>query len=490
VDTGPDAAELTVRPPNIILIVADQLRADCLGVEGRHPVLTPRIDGLAAAGARFTRAYSTAPVCIPARRSLLAGQSPRSHGLLGFQDGVEWDEQVTLPALLRGAGYHTQLVGRDMHQHPSRKRFGYDEMTITEDYERWLAERLGTDLEHDPADPYGGPLYSTGIMQNDWTAAPWPYPDETHFTAWTIAQARRFLQRRDPSQPYFLTISLLAPHPPLVPPAFYFERYLRMTLPEPVLGSWAQEPPAPRSPDAPRARLGGELAHAARAAYYALINHIDDQLGRVLTMLPGLRGAGASAGDTITMVTSDHGEMLGDHHLWRKSLPYEGAARIPLVVRAPARFGIRPGTVIDQPVVLEDIMPTLLDFAGVEIPSRVDGESLRPLLTATGGLLRERVHLELANTDDTSFHALTDGRMKYVWYTQTGREQLFDLDADPDETTDLALQHGHAAELDRWRRMLIEELAGRAEGFVQGGALVAGRRYRPLPPADSTRPTG
>lgn len=467
--------------PNIILIVADQLRGDCLGIEGRHPVLTPRLDGLAAAGARFTHAYSTAPVCIPARRSLLSGQAPRSHGLLGFRDGVEWDEERTLPALLRAAGYHTQLVGREMHQHPARKRFGYDEMTIGEDYQRWLAERLGTDAEHDPADPYGGPLYSTGIMQNDWTVAPWPYPDDTHFTAWTITQARRFLQRRDPSQPYFLTISLLAPHPPLVPPAFYLDRYLRMELPEPVVGDWADEPDTPHAPDAARARLDGELGRAARAAYYGLINHIDDQLGRVLTMLNGLRGAGAQSGNTVVAVTADHGEMLGDHHLWRKSLPYEGAARIPLLIRAPERYGIRPGTVLDSPVSLEDVMPTLLDFAGVEAPAGIDGVSLRPLLTTAAPLERDPIHLELANGDGSSFQALTDGRTKYVWFTETGREQLFDLRADPGETIDLAEHEGQADRLAEWRQMLIAALTDRPEGFVDGGALVPGRPYHPVP---------
>ncbi|MHB9033393.1 MAG: sulfatase-like hydrolase/transferase, partial [Anaerolineae bacterium] len=148
--------------PNILLIMTDQQRGDCLSCAG-HPVLmTPNMDTIAENGVRFTQAYSTCPTCIAARRSLLSGQFPRSHGMVGYRDGVPWNAPVTLPAALTRAGYQTALVGRSMHQYPERARFGYEQMVIhshgsTSDYERWLAQRA----------PDSGGWMGFGITNND-----------------------------------------------------------------------------------------------------------------------------------------------------------------------------------------------------------------------------------------------------------------------------------------------------------------------------------
>ena len=224
--------------PNILFINTDQQRGDCLGVEG-HPVLqTPNMDGIAAAGVRFTRFYSGCPSCIATRRSMLSGQEPQTHGMVGYQGLVEWDAPPTLPGVLRERGYQTWLVGRSMHQYPPRKRYGYDEMetnchTGASDYDDWLRE-VG------PRD--SGGWFGGGVMHNDWTARPWHLDEHLHFTNWTVTRALRFLERRDPSCPFFLTVGFIAPHPPLQPPAFYLERYLRTGVPEPVIGDWARPP--------------------------------------------------------------------------------------------------------------------------------------------------------------------------------------------------------------------------------------------------------
>jgi len=442
--------------PNILLIMTDQQRGDALSC-AQHPVLlTPNMDTIAEAGVRFRHCYSTCPTCIAARRSLLSGQYPRTHGMVGYRDGVAWDVPPTLPSILRAHGYQTVLVGRNMHQHPPRRRLGYDEMTIyPQDYDRWLAERA----------PEAGGVFGGGVMHNDWTARPWHLDEYLHPTNWTVERALDFLRRRDPSCPFFLTVSFIAPHPPLNPPAFYMERYLRQELPPPVLGDWA----SPHGYDlggndgvAPsRIVLEGEALRSARAAYYGLINHVDDQLRRLLNPINGVDTQ--TGHNTIVLFLADHGEMLGDHYLWRKSVPFEPSARVPLLLRAPERFELQAGTVVDAPVSLEDVMPTLLEL---------------PLLRGEPVAWRPYLHIEHAPLHQS----LTDGRTKYVWWVRDGREQLFDLVSDPFERHDLASDAQQHDRLSQWRERLVSALAERPEGFVKDGRLQAGVDYRPVLP--------
>ncbi|MCC6305808.1 MAG: sulfatase-like hydrolase/transferase [Rhodobacteraceae bacterium] len=464
------------RRPNVLLVMTDQQRGDCLSIAG-HPVLmTPNMDAIAGAGTRFSRAYSTCPVCIPARRSLMTGLFPASHGVVGFNETDEWDAATALTTPLRDAGYQTGLVGRAMHLFPPRKRYGFEQMvTGTSHYRDWLERHL-------PGETFqrGSGYYATGPMHNDWTARPWPWDETLHQTNWTVAEGLRFLRDRDPSSPYFLVVSFLAPHPPLVPPAFYMERYRRLPAPPPVIGDWARPPEGGgRGRDIAdlRVDLRGEALAAARAAYWGLINHVDDQLRRLLTPVDDP----IDRANTVIVFTSDHGEMLGDHHFWRKSLPYEGAAHIPLAIAAPPRFGLPAGQVVDRPVALEDIMPTVLDLCGVPLPGGLDGASLAPFLRGERPPWRPHLHIEHAEgINDLPHQTLTDGREKFVWFTADGREQFFDLRADPTECRDLIGSPAHAGRVDHWRRALVAELAGRPEGFTDGVRLIPGRPFPDL----------
>jgi arylsulfatase A-like enzyme len=460
--------------PNILLIMTDQQRGDCLSIAD-HPVLmTPNMDAIAGAGARFTRAYVTCPSCIAARRSILSGQFPPTHGMVGYHDNLEWEAPPTLPGVLRSTGYQTALVGRGMHQFPVRKRYGYEEMVISDhkdpssDYDRWL--------RHYGVEEPGG-WFGAGVMHNDWTARPWPLDERFHHTNWVVEEALRFLQRRDPSCPFFLTVSFIAPHPPLQPPACYFERYLRTGVPEPVVGDWAAPPAHAHGDDvsAGHVNLSGEALRSARAGYYGLINHVDDQLRRLLNPVIGLPRL---ARDTVVVFTSDHGEMLGDHYLWRKQVPYEPSVNIPLLISTPPRFGLAPRTMVDAPVCLEDVMPTLLDFAGVETPDTVEGRSLLPLLRGETPPWRDYLHLEHAPLHQT----LTDGVEKFVWHVADGREQYFRLDDDPTECRDLIADPAHQERIAEWRQALIKELKDRPEGFSNGNQLIPGRPYKAVLP--------
>ena len=451
--------------PNLVIVMTDQQRGDCLGIEGRRGLMTPNLDYLAASGARFTRAYSATPTCIAARRTLMSGQAPATHGLVGFQPGLEWEVAHTLPGELSAAGYETALIGH-MHLHPVRKRYGFDHVVTPDDYRRWLEQH---------SSPWEGGAMGHGLGDCDRTARPWHMAEWQHRTNWTVTEALQFLEDRDPSCPFFLLVSFDAPHPPLAPPAFYLERYLRMDLGEPVVGDWA--PAAPESaaglaPHAWNVRLEGEVLKEALAGYYGLINHVDDQAGRFLARLEEL------APNTYVLFTSDHGEMLGDHHMWRKRVPYEGSARVPLLLSGP---DIPEGVVCDSPAALQDVMPTFLDLAGLPVPETVDGSSLLPLVRGERDGWREYVHGEHAVTpsleDQAGMHYLTDGKEKYVWMVSTGREQLFDLAGDPEERHDLAQEPEHAPPLSRWRERLVRKLKHRPEGFSDGKRLIPGRPY-------------
>jgi len=416
--------------PNFLVFIVEQHRGDCLSCDGHPVLLTPTMDEIGGRGARFARAYSTCPVCVPARRSFLTGQFPGTHGVFS-NASVEWDGPTVASELTR-AGYQTAWLGRSMHQTPVRKRHGFelniynDHRDPLDDYNQFLAR----------SQPEGsGGYYGTGVMHNDWTARPWHLPEALHHTNWTVNLALDFLRRRDPAGP---------------------------------------------SPSA--VKLTGEALLSTRAGYYGLINHLDDQLHRLLN---GVTGVDRMTGrNTVVVLTADHGEMLGDHYLWRKSLPYEGACRIPMLLRAPERFGIGAGTVLDQPVGLEDLMPTMLEMAGVDCPDTVDGRSLLPLLRGEKAPWRPHIQVECAPT----FQCLTDGREKYVWFVRDGREQLFDLAADPTECHDLAASPAHAERLAWWRAELVAALAGRPEGFSDGSRLIPGRPYPGARPPQTQAP--
>ena len=454
--------------PNIILIVTEQHRGDCLKIDG-HPVLeTPTMDQIAHEGVRFSKAYTSCPTCIAARRSILSGQFPSTHGMVGYCDGVEWDAPPTLPGVLRDNGYHTVMIGRDMHQHPARKRYGYDHMITHSDYWEWL-ER------NQPKEAQG--WYQSGISNNDFTVHPWPFEEHLHITNWTVNQAIEFSQKRDPSCPFFMTLSFFAAHPPLMPPPFYFERYLRTGVPDPYIGDWATAPENEGiglDPGGFHIDLKGERLVSARAAYYALINHVDDQLRRLLATPKGFDRE--TLNNTIIVFTSDHGEMLGDHYRWHKLMPYEGSARIPFLIKAPAEFGINR-QLFEDPVCLEDIMPTLLEMADIEQPDTIEGKSLLPLMQKKESKLnRDYIHIEHA----PFHHTLTDAKEKYIWFVNDGREQFFDLTKDPHELKDLINDSSTQPKIDSWRKLLIEELRDRPEGFSDGSKLITGCKYSPV----------
>lgn len=477
--------------PNIILITTDQHRGDCIGIDGHPVVQTPNLDELATSGIRFRRGMTESPSCIPARRSLMTGMSSAAQGMVGMTD-AHWDPPHTLAGCLRDAGYQTALIGK-LHLSPKGKRFGFEYQERADGpyefegnaYTRWLRD------EHGMKDVDAGIAH--GVDVNSWIGRPGHLTEQQGMTYWCASRAIDFLHhRRDPTAPFFLNVSIYDPHPPLVPPQWYYDRYIHMELPEPVIGNWAHDPGGPERgyPTAAwRVHLDPEVMRCCRAAYYATVNYIDDQIGRLIQYL---RREGLFH-DTLILFTSDHGEMLGDHHLYRKCWPYEASARVPYLIKPPASWGRDRKAVSNCPVGLQDVMPTFLDAAGAAIPDACTGRSLLPIIRGESSAVREELHIEDSGTYESvdGYHALIGERYKYIWYSQRDTEHLFDLETDPNETADLALGKRADDLLAPWRDRLAAVVADRPEGFVHKGKLVRGKphtKWVPGFPADKFMP--
>jgi arylsulfatase len=468
--------------PNLVLVLVDQWRADALSSAGHGVVETPHIDALFAHGTTFERAYSSVPSCIAARAALLTGLDQVHHGRVGYEEGVAWPYPVTLPSVLRDAGYQTWCVGK-MHVAPQRARLGFDDVVLHDGYIHFWRDRT-RDLAGD--DDYltwlrtvAGPdadIIDQGLGPNGYVVRPWTAPDRLHPTSWVVREGIDFLRRRDSTRPFFLTLSFHRPHPPLDPPAWLLERYERKTLEDIPVGDWVGESaPSPSPlPDSP-VPTDRAAIDRARRAYFAQLSFIDIELNRFFTAL----GEHKLGPNTAIVFVSDHGEMLYDHHRVGKAVPYEASSRVPLLVAPPPSWGEQWPAAVVAPVELRDLLPTFAALAGVAPEPGVDGASLLPLVRdSRDAPWREYLHGEHVMWGPLSNQWLTDGRTKYIWFPQSGAEQLFDLERDPDELVDLADSSPGVVAV--WRQRLVDTLVGREEGFVVDGALITGRPQEPV----------
>jgi len=451
--------------PHILFVTVDQWPARLLGVAGHDLIETPTLDALARLGTRYTNAYAECPICIPARRSMMTGTSPRRHGDRDFQPALTMPADLpTLPRVLREAGWQTSAIGK-LHVYPPRDRIGFEEALLCEegrahlggpdDYELFLSDR-----------GHPGAQFLHGMGNNEYSWRTWHLDEALHATNWTTWQAARSIKRRDTTRPGFWHVSYTAPHPPLVPLASYLERYRARAMEPAVRGDWAEDnttwPPGLRLARDYWAALPPVQLADAKRAFYALCTHVDHQL----RILIGTLREQEMLDDTIILLCADHGDMLGDHGLYAKRLMYEGSANVPMILVGRAgcpRVG--PNRVDDRLVGMRDIMPTLLDLAGVAVPASCEG------LPMTGPVKRETFYGEsLSGAKATRM--MHDGRHKLVWYPVGNVIQLFDLDADPRELRDLSGAPGCAATRRRLEAALAAELYGGDERWAKDGRLV------------------
>ena len=459
--------------PNVLLICTDHWPAALLGEAGHSVIQTPTLDELARSGRRYTNLYSECPVCIPARRTLMTGTPPRTHGDRVFKETEPMPALPTMAQSFRDAGYSAYAVGK-LHVHPQRNRIGFDDVVLDEegrvqygvqdDYELFLGD-----------EGYAGRHFEHGMSNNDYSTRPWHLPERLHATNWAVNQMCRVIKRRDPLRPNFWYLSFRHPHPPLVPLQTYLDIYEGVEIDEPYRGEWTEDPSTlPYSLRAGFHRAGKYNAlqtALARRAFYALCTHIDHQLRIVIGTL---REEGL-LDDTTICFTSDHGDMLGNHNLWAKRLFYENSANVPLILIGAAdddRVGY--SEVDNRLAAWSDVMPTLLDLAGVPVPETVEGMSL----------VREEQRTYVYGENGEDLHAtrmVRDARCKLIYYATGNRRQLFDLESDPLELRDLAGLPEYQDEVERLTRILVDELYGVDEEWLSDGELV-GWTDRPFVP--------
>ena len=456
----------TRKRPHVLLVTTDHWAGSLLGVCGHPCVRTPTLDQLTRNGVRFPRAYAETPVCGPARRTLMTGCPPKMHGDRVFTD-MEMPSLPTMAQTFRDAGYQAYAVGK-LHVHPQRARIGFDDVLlaeegrtqweVTDDYEAYLTEQ-----------GFSGRQFLHGMGNNEYVNRPWHLDEAHHVTNWTTREMVRLIKRRDPSRPGFWYLSYCHPHPPLIPLRDYVDMYRERPIDTPSMGEWAEDP-ATLPHYLRRNRVRGERmadqdVRTARRAFYALCTQIDHQLRIVIGTL---REEGLLE-DTIILFTSDHGDMLGKHGLWAKRLFYEESAQVPMILVGTAAHG-RDGTVAcdtldDRLVGWQDVMPTLLGLAGVLVPDIVEGRSM------VTGPRRETLYGEVGEGANAT-RMLHDGRYKLIYYPVGNRVQLFDLETDPEEFTDLSESESHVDIRWRLEAALVDELYGNDEAWIRDGGLI------------------
>lgn len=467
---------MTSSAPNVLLIISDQHRADCLGCYGNAEVKTPSIDELAADGVVHEQCFTTFPVCTPARYSLLTGLYAHQH--LGWTNRSSIPPALdTYPRLLKKEGYETACVGK-MHFTPTYADVGFDEMILAEqdgpgrlddDYHRYLRD-LGLIDAIDVQDQVGSerakapPSYhesfGTGLSNLD---------ERYHSTTWIGDRACEVLERWE-GDGHLLVASFIKPHHPFDPPREWADLYDPGAVT--LLPGWTDAclpgDLAFHKGFFDYTRLTPGTARLVLARYYATISQVDHHVGRMINVL---RRKGLYD-DTLIIYTADHGEYMGHHHLLLKAnYMYDPLVRVPLVVKHPGGGGA--GTRRPDLASIVDITATILDAAGAGIPQAL-WETARPL--AEPG--RDAVFAE----DDRGNYMVRTPAAKLLLCQAPAASRFFDLVADPFELVNVIDEPGRAADVARLKTMLLEWLAFSARSRVyaapDGPVLQAGNARR------------
>ena len=439
------------RRPNLLLLMADQLRADCLAIDGNRVIRTPNLDRIGREGVHFRCAYSATPTCTPARAALLTGMSPWRHGMLGYSRVGE-RYPVEMPRLLRQAGYHTLGIGK-MHYHPQRNLHGFHQTILDEsgraeipeyrsDYRAWFWSQA-PNLDPD----------ATGIGWNSYRSGVYALPEHLHPTVWTADTAVNFLNGYQRPEPFFLKVSFARPHSPYDPPQRFWKMYQDAPLPAARVGKWAARyAPQERRHREPLARRPGRGAGAPVAPGLLRLGLVRGRADRAHS--GSSRKARPARGNA-------HRLHRRPRRHDRRPQPVAQVLRLRIFgahsdddalaggigFRQTRAGGARDGRDSRHPADLSAKPPEC------PVPDAVDGRSM--LALARGNRTGWRPYLDLEHdvcyNPSNHWNALTDGNWKYIYHARDGEEQLFDLQKDPAEMDDLAPLPAHETELRRWR---------------------------------------
>ncbi len=480
--------------PNFVFILTDQQRYDTIAALGFDHMITPALDRLVQRGTAFENMYITSPSCAPSRASLFSGVYPHTNGV--FRNDEPWNYCWVKD--LAEAGYHTVNVGK-MHTMPVEGAFGFHERHVVENKDRdhpslpfyldnWDKAYFLRELDK--------PSRVTQRRRSDYNellgAWTWEHDERLHPDVFVGQMACWWLDRYTGNEPFFLQVGLPGPHPPYDPTQEYLDMYSGRDLPEPIPTDAEVQPEALRklrdhhlNDDADGIvhleNPNPEQSRRQRAHYYANVTMIDKQVGEIIGALKR-RGV---LDDTIIIFTSDHGDCLGDHGHSQKWNMYESTVHVPALISNPGR--IPEGRRVTDLVALFDFAPTILEFAGIEVPSWMEATSLQRYLGEGPAPVRQRVYAEHSNdnllTGTRCMTMIRDGAMKLVHFVDSEKGMLFDLENDPDERTNLWDDPAHSRTCDwlideilKWRL----ESSLKTQGFIK--ACIHGSQSMMSPP--------
>jgi len=426
--------------PNILVIMTDQQRRETVGSHPAAWIQTPHIDRIAREGVNFTRAYAECPICVPSRITFMTGKHAHEIDLPQYgsaldNGGAVLKGETTLPSILKAHHYHTAIVGKT-HLAPYGCELGFEESHLLEnsedegnvEYTRYLREHgfEKDDYWHDSS--YSG-------VQPYTSRVPLQHYGETWVGEKSVDYIR---QQSGKEQPFFLWTSFYKPHNPYNPPAPYHGRVDPESLPVPATveptkfkrGRVHEERSTFYESKGATASLNPRKIQEARARYCECVQVIDDQIGAIIDTLV----ATGQWENTAIIFVSDHGDMLGDHGHWHKTLAYESSAGVPLLLKAP---GLPRGEQSEELASTIDLMPTCLELAGIQLPTDIDGISLLEAARQPTRTQREALYLECSNRL-SAWHAVVYENWKYIHFINGGEEELYDLNKDPDELSNLA----------------------------------------------------
>lgn len=435
-----------MKPTNLLVIMSDEHNPKIMGASGHPIVKTPNLDALAREGTMLTSAYTTSPVCVPARAAFALGKYVHQ---VGYWDNADAYDGA-LPSWhhrLRENGHRVDSIGKLHFRGLEGDDYGFDDMQIAMQIVEGKGDLMGL-VRRD--------LPERGMS---WKIAKLAGPGETSYTAYDreiATRAQIWLHeeaRKHEDKPWVLFVSFVCPHFPLVAPAEFYYQYPVADMPVPKQYRPDERPQHPYLADYAGSFsydkfFDAEKLKKAIAAYYGLVSFVDDNVGKVLRALDS---TGLSE-NTRVLYTSDHGDNLGARGLWGKSTMYEEVAGVPLIIKGPE---IPRGKKIATPASHVDIYPFIMQSTGEDRSSMYDRHPGVSLFDLTNGASPDRNVLSeyhgMGST--TGAFMIRHGRYKYVHYVAY-QPQLFDLETDPEELNDLAADPRHKATLEECRKRL------------------------------------
>jgi arylsulfatase len=446
--------------PNLLLVTTDHQRFDCVGANGNPIVQTPVLDRVAREGVSFSRFYATNPVCMPARASLFTGRYCQNHGVRC--NGIPLPEtELTLPAVLSAAGWHAGSLGK-IHFTPHKGRdheaphplYGWDTLVLSDEpgcypdaYVRWVRERDPSLVENVRV-PLPG-IEPRGPLDAYTLAA----PEEFSHTAWVATATIEFV-RQHAHEPFFAHAGFYAPHPPLNPPVPFDTMYDPADMPLPLRreDELDDKPAYFQHGFRQWGEVPDEEWRRVKAFFYGMCSLVDKHVGRIVACLEELD----LLDNTLIAFVSDHGDMLGDHwHTAKGPTNYDGIVHVPCLLRLPRRLPAGAG--FAGLVEGVDLMPTILDILGVEVPPAVKGISALPCIAGDSPWPKHDVLIEYKHPHGFSVKTLQTDEFKY-WLTNANEEVLVDLKEDPDEFINRAAHLSRRSELREMRERLLRRL--------------------------------